>query len=174
MFAHPVDETVLLGRALVGVGENDGEAGSLQRALDAGQQHGEERVGEVGDYDAGGSASRRAHSRRAEIVNIAEFGHGRLDLRARCSPDQRAVANDQRCRRARNAGVAGHVQKGDPFHARLLRMPAPPPIWIDLNTIVALSAAVKGFPGTPTQKRPGKASGAFAILSPADAGSRQL
>ena len=114
VLAHAADDRLLLVARVLAVGEHDHHVGRVQRQFDAGQHVGEEGIAQIGDDDADGVASLGPHARGAEIVDIAEALEHLLDARARLLADQRALADDERCRGARDARFLRDVLKGDP------------------------------------------------------------
>ena len=110
LLAHPLDEAVLARRRFGRIGEKGDPAGAIERVIDAGGQLGVERIGDLADdqADGVGQARRADWRRRGHRHSRARRSRSWTPL-ARRLGDQRAVAQHERHRRRRDAGMPGDV-----------------------------------------------------------------
>ena len=122
MLTHPLDEAVLASRRFPGICEKRNPAGAIQRVVHPRGQFGVERVGDLADDEPDRIGMARTEIGGGAIVDIAERVDRGLHARSRRLCGERIVAQDERHRRRRNAGVLGDVLQR---HARQHSRPAP-------------------------------------------------
>ncbi len=87
-----IDERALLLELVVVVRQEEGLPAAIQFALDRAQDFREEGVHDVVHHDADDSRPRRAQTRRASVVNIADRTRIFLDALPCAFGDKRAIA----------------------------------------------------------------------------------
>ena len=114
VFAHGVDEAILMRRVFGRVAQEHRLPDPRQRALDRGGELGEIRIVQFVDGDADGVGALGAQARGAAIIDVAERAHGFEHALAGRFRDQRALAQHERYGRGRDAGMAREIAQRQP------------------------------------------------------------